>query len=603
MLSPDSRTVAFDLLRPPAGYKLDFALLTTYTLDLEALLALPLGLVARADNGLEDLLADPLLLLEALRRAGERIHVFVDRAGIAVPRQRRELYAMLEPSVHPVRAPGGGAFHPKVWVLRFLPEDGAPLIRVAVLSRNLTFDRSWDIALASEGSPKPGRQISRSRPLAEFVRSLPALCEESPSPSVTDKVQTLAEEVVRTGFPAPEGFFGDPIEFHVLGVGRRQTTGRLWQPISGGCDMIAVAPFVGSTALDSVARMGEGDRILVSSREELDKLPESVLAGWSRVCVISDSALDEIENEDAGRPSGLHAKFFAVEHGWNVTWWAGSANLTFAAFSGRNVEVMAALSARKGRRNGNSGYGIERFLESGFETLCKPYRPGEPETETAEMADALERLQTARDALLDANFSVVCSPSGSNWNWSLEGSPPLAPTDVEVKAWPVSLAEDQALPLELPLTWILPIQWLTRLVAFRLHVSLPGVDDIGLTLSLPVEGMPEDRMHHVLRSLIGDSERFMAFLLALLGGLDGMVEWAQGSDANGNGAPWSNVPGDETLLEGLVRAASRDPGRLEPVRRLIEEFRSTEEGRRIVPDAFLDLWTAVEEALREDDRT
>ena len=88
MLSPDSRTVAFDLLRPPAGYNLDFALLTTYTLDLEALLALPLSLVARADNGLEDLLADPLLLLEALRRAGERIHVFVDRGRHRGPPQK-----------------------------------------------------------------------------------------------------------------------------------------------------------------------------------------------------------------------------------------------------------------------------------------------------------------------------------------------------------------------------------------------------------------------------------------------------------------------------------------------------------------------------------
>ena len=125
MLSPDSRTVAFDLLRLRAGHELDFALLTTYTLDLEALLALPLGLVARSDNGPEDLLADPLLLLEALRRAGERIHVFVDRSGIAIPRARRELYALLEPSVHPVCAPGGGAFHPKVWVLRFLSENGA----------------------------------------------------------------------------------------------------------------------------------------------------------------------------------------------------------------------------------------------------------------------------------------------------------------------------------------------------------------------------------------------------------------------------------------------------------------------------------------------
>ena len=603
MLSPDSRTVAFDLLRPPAGYELDFALLTTYTLDLEALLALPLGLVARADNGLEDLLSDSLLLLEALRRAGERIHVFVDRAGIAIPRQRRELYALLEPSVHPVRAPGGGAFHPKVWVLRFLSEEGAPLIRVAVLSRNLTFDRSWDIALASEGSPEPKRQTSGSLPLAELVRSLPALCEESLSSSVTDKVQALAEEFERTGFPAPDGFFDEPIEFHVLGMGTRQAGGRHWHPISGGSGMIAAAPFVGSAALDSVAGMAEGERMLVSSREELDKLPDHVLAGWGRVCVVSDAALDEMEDEEAGRPSGLHAKFLAVEHGWNVTWLVGSANLTVAAFAGRNVEVMAALSARKGRRNGNSGYGIGRFLESGFETLCEQYLPGESETKTAEMAEALERLEAARDALLDANLSVVCSPSGPNWNWGLEGSLPMVPSDVEVTACPISLAKDQALPLQLPLAWTLPIQWLTRLVAFRLRVPVAGVDDIALTLSLPVEGMPEDRIHQVLRSLIGDRERFMAFLRALLGGLDGMVAWAEGRDANGDAAPWSNDPGDETLLEGLVRAASRDPGRLEPVRRLIDEFRSTEEGRRIVPDDFLDLWSAVEEVLREDRRT
>lgn len=602
MLAPDSRAVAFDLLRPPAGYDLDFAVLTTYTLDLEASLALPLSLVARADNGLEELLADPLLLLEALRRAGEKIHVFVDRAGIAVPRQRRELYAMLEPSVHPVCAPGGGAFHPKVWVLRFLSEDGAILVRVAVLSRNLTFDRSWDIALASEGSPKPKRQTPGSRPLAELVRHLPALCEESPSTSIADKVEALADEVARTAFRAPDGFFDDPIEFHVLGLGGQQAAGRLWQPISGGYDMIAVAPFVGSSALDSVAGMGEGQRMLVSSREELDKLPDSVMEGWNRVCVMSDAALDEMEDENAGRPSELHAKFLAVEHGWDVTWWVGSANLTFAAFSGRNVEVMAALSARKGRRNGNSGYGIGRFLESGFEALCEPHRRGVPATESAEMAEALERIEAARDALLDADLSVVCSPSGPNWNWSLEGALRRPVPDVDVKAWPISLAEEQALLLELPLVWTLPIERLTRLVAFRLHVSVPGVDDIALTLSLPVQGMPEDRLHHVLRSLIGDSERFMAFLRALLGGLDGMIDWAHGRDANGDGAPWSDGPGDDTLLEGLVRAASRDPERLEPVRRLIEDFRSTKEGRRIVPDAFLDLWSAVEEALREDGR-
>ncbi len=603
MLSPDSRTVAFDLLRPPAGHELDFALLTTYTLDLEALLALPLGLVARSDNGLEELLADPLLLLEALRRAGERIHVFVDRAGIAIPRTRRELYALLEPSVHPVRAPGGGAFHPKVWVLRFVSENGASLIRVAVLSRNLTFDRSWDIALATEASPMPRQRSVGSRPLADLVRGLPELCGEPLNPVVLDKTRALADEVSRTRFPAPDGFFDDPVEFHVLGMGGQRATGKPWQPMFGGYDILAVAPFIGSTALDTVAGMGTGERILVSTREQLDRLSDNALASWTRVFMLSDAALDESEDEDASRPSGLHAKFVAVEHGWDVTWFVGSANLTYSAFSGRNVEVMATLSARKGRRNGNSGYGIGRFLESGFETLCEPYRRGETEPETPEMKEALERLEAARDALLDAGLKAVCSPSGENWTWNLEGTISLPQADVEIKAWPISLTEEQARPLQLPLTWTLPIQWLTRLAAFRLHVPVPGVDDIGLTLSLPVEGMPEDRMHHVLRSLIGDSASFMVFVRALLGGLDGMVEWAQGGGANGGGASWADVPGDETLLEGLVRAASRDPGRLEPVHRLIEDFRGTVEGRRIVPDDFLELWSAVEEVLREDGRS
>lgn len=603
MLSPDSRTVAFDLLRPPAGHELDFALLTTYTLDLEALLALPLGLVTRSDGGLEDLLADPLLLLEALRRAGERIHLFVDRAGIAIPRTRRELYALLEPSVHPVRAPGRGAFHPKVWALRFVSENGATLIRVAILSRNLTFDRSWDIALATEASPKPRKRSAGSRPLAEFVRRLPELCAEPPKPSVLDKIRVLADEISRTRFPAPDGFFDDPVAFHVLGMVEEQPPGKPWQPMSGGYDILAVAPFIGSTALNAVAGMGVGERTLASTREQLDRLPDNALAKWNRVYTLSDAALDESEDDDAGRPSGLHAKFIAVEHGWNVTWFVGSANLTYSAFAGRNVEVMAALSARKGRRDGNSGYGVGRFLESGFETLCQPYQRGETETETPETDEALARLEATRDALLDANLKVICSPSGEDWTWKLEGSVAPPSTDVEIKAWPISLTEEQALLLKLPLTWTLPIQWLTRLVAFRLHVPVPGVDDIGLTLNLPVEGMPEDRMHHVIRSLIGDSARFMAFIRALLGGLDGMVEWARGGDANGDAASWAAVPGEETLLEGLVRAASRDPGRLEPVRRLIKDFRNTEEGRRIVPDDFLELWSAVEQALREEGRS
>ena len=320
------------------------------------------------------------------------------------------------------------------------------MLRVAVLSRNLTFDRSWDIALASEAAPRPGQRTAASRPLAEFVRRLPELCAERPAPFLSDRIEALADEVSRTRFPAPEGFFDNPVEFHVLGMNQRRKGGRLWRPLSGGHDVLAVAPFVGSTALNEVARMGAGERILVSSRDQLDELSDDALARWTRVWVLSDAAHDEAGDENADTPSGLHAKFLAVEHGWDVSWFVGSANLTSSAFTGRNVEVMAALSARKGRRYGNSGYGIGRFLEAGFEKLCEPYRRGEAETESPEMEEALERLEAARDALLDADLRVVCSPSGENWTWGLEGHVHLPQTDVEVGAWPISLVEGPGAP-------------------------------------------------------------------------------------------------------------------------------------------------------------
>ena len=60
ILPPQVRAVAVDLLRPPENYRLDMAVLTTYTLDLETLLALPLAVLSYSDDGVNDLLADPL---------------------------------------------------------------------------------------------------------------------------------------------------------------------------------------------------------------------------------------------------------------------------------------------------------------------------------------------------------------------------------------------------------------------------------------------------------------------------------------------------------------------------------------------------------------
>ena len=619
MLSPDSRTTAFELIRPPNGYRLDFAVLTTYTLDLEALLVLPLSVLAHPDGGLEELLADPLRLHQAIRDAGNRVHAFVDEKGIAIPRGARALYSMLESSVHPVRAPNRGAFHPKVWVARFAAVDEASvneaaedLLRVGVLSRNLTFDRSWDVALASEAPLRSRRYVRASRPLHDFLLALPRLAISGIPQEIVDRVEALADQVTRTAFPAPEGF-DSPIEFHAIGLTRRR---RAWSPPSSGYRTLAVAPFVSRAGLDVVDRLSGSDRTLVSRQEELDKLSDEALAAWKEVFVLSDAARGEAEDGPAdtagategdvgrgvdARPSGLHAKMIAVEHGRRVTWSVGSANLTAGALTGGNVEMMASVSGKKG---GASGRGIGHFLDGGFRKLCAPYQRVEQETKDLRVTDARARLEAACDALVDAGLSVACTSADGLWTLTIDSTVARPADDVEVAAWPVSVAEDQACRLPEPLRWRLPVARLTAFIAFRLSVPVRGVDDICMTLRLPAEGMPEDRINQILRTLLDSPEKFLRFLRALLGGLDAVPGWAEGTGEGDGATPWGiGGDGGETLLDDLVRTASRDPGRLKPVRRLIDDLRKTDEGRRIVPDELFALWTAVEEALAPEPRS
>ena len=515
MLAPDVRVVAIDLLRPPPGYRLDQALLTTYSLDLEALLALPLAVLAHADQGVDALLSDPLLLVEALREAGSRLHVFVDEDGMAVPRSARELYALLEPCVHPVRAPNGGAFHPKVWIARFVNDDEDDedhvMLRVAILSRNLTFDRSWDIALASEAVPAAKRKSRPSGALAKLVSALPELATLELPESVRATLETFAGEVGQTRFPSPEGF-SDPIMFHTLGLSRSK---KAWTPRANGSRVLAVAPFLSRTPLDQVSAITGGQRTLVARQDQLDELPLDALERWSEILVLADAAIAELKDEELSRPSGLHAKLLAIEHGSDVTWWVGSANLSRAGWHGTNVEVMAEVTGRKGRENGKTGEGIGRFFESGFRDLCQPYRRSEITPESEDVVAARDALRLARKELVDADLLVVCVESEDGWSWVLQGEVAL-PDGVHAEVWPVSVPEESARSLELPVTWILPIARLTLFVAFRLRVPGSGIDAEQLTRKLPVEGMPEGRINHVLRGLISSPERLLRFLQALL---------------------------------------------------------------------------------------
>ena len=135
---------------------LNWAIGTTFTLDLMTLLAVPLAFTFRdAQNDAGQLATDPLSVLAGARRYADRIVVFCHGGQTSVPRAGQSALAFIEQSVvatfPPRRSQSGALFHPKVWVLRYRSRDddaSAPIrYRLVCQSRNLTFDASWDTSL------------------------------------------------------------------------------------------------------------------------------------------------------------------------------------------------------------------------------------------------------------------------------------------------------------------------------------------------------------------------------------------------------------------------------------------------------------------------
>ena len=144
MLEPQTRAALSELLSPPAGFELARAVGTTFTLDLETALSVPLSFASHRISAADGNLG----IFDAIRRASDRVDIF-PQAGALSMGTRTDLVAFLEPIVHPGAV--SGLFHPKVWFLEYASGDERAY-RFLCSSRNLTADRSWDAVVRLDGA-------------------------------------------------------------------------------------------------------------------------------------------------------------------------------------------------------------------------------------------------------------------------------------------------------------------------------------------------------------------------------------------------------------------------------------------------------------------
>jgi hypothetical protein len=596
MLQPGNRLTLIDAMRPPPGHRVDAAMAVTFTLDLRALLAAPAAFALANADGVIDPghHYEPIELIHSLRNHAGRITVFSQAGEIALPPSRR-VFAFLEGCVVPVTAPRGGVVHPKVWVLRYVPAegDGESRLRVLCASRNLTFDSSWDtlLRLDQTAGSRPGCRVD---PIAELFDGLAGRSLRPLTDVHADRVASLCADLRTAQFELPEAV--DELLVHTLGLERAAS------PLPAEADRcLILSPFVSDEFFTRV-RPGKVDE-LVSRAETLAGLAQSTMASIGSTFCFDDGSTPELSTiegslspADPGRPiRGLHAKVFAFEEGQRAQLFCGSANATGAAF-GSNVEILVELrgdAARLGIDALCDGTADEPGLRSLFLTYVDP-----PEDDPLESNTALDR---ARRDIASVELDGVVEQDGDGWSVTYRTSLPLTtPAGVTIACWPLStpgnrrdLPKDTLLHERFDVT----IESLSGFVAFELIDSQSHAMTQFL-VPATLTGVPEHRERYLLRTLIGNAERFLRYLLALLDeGQDEMelvdvVDHLTADQPSGAEAGGATLP----VLEKLLRAMRRDPAKLRALHPLVTDLAADD----ALPPGFAALWSTIYDVAIED---
>lgn len=603
MLDPNNRSLLVNSLRPPDGYVFSTALATTYTLDLTTLLSIPLHLALRSSEDRNEMLQDGVALLEALRRTADTLSIFCQHGRISAPNLPHVLYGLLEPCVVEVESPNGGVFHPKLWLLRFIRPGTADdvVLRLLLLSRNLTADRSWDLSLSLDGRVGK-RNVGQNRPLCDLVSALASLAPHQPGARIHRDCERFSDELRETVWEELPGEF-EKLAFHALGLKRQP-----WLP-KPSRRLGVISPFVQASALNALAATTQEAVVLLSRPEELARTSKSSLAKFKTLMTLHESA-ETADGDDVAATErlarGLHAKAYIAEDGWDTVLYLGSANATYASLiAGSNVEILAELRGKRSRVGG-----IDSFLgDSGLGEYLTEYEAPEepPPLSPDEQAELL--IDKARGELMSAAMSVACTSAGEDaWDLRLTAKHPVKLRQIKtIRIWPISIPREHSadgIPLVTGGDVTIPrcaTALVTGFIAFELTTEI-SAHSVCFVLNLPVENMPAGRDAAVLRTIIANREGFLRYLLLLLQDSDAVLTI---SDlASTLGGSWKAAVGFEgmPLLEELTRAYSRGSGRLDSVRRLVEQLGSTPEGQKMIPEEFMDLWQVFETTMREEKR-
>ena len=602
MFRPDSNCDRTDyniILMPPDGYKLDKAIGTTYSLDLEALtaVAICLGLSEETDS---KLMQNPISMLNALQKVSDKIILFCEAGQIKAPLKPTALSILLEKMVVEVALPKDRqlgrypAFHPKTWVLSYVNKDGDKKYRFVVMSRNLTFDRSWDVSFSMDSS-RMVRQKKKTKPIINFLDFLSG----SVSNNVKDAgkkrtlIRNLQEELADVSFSLDSKEFGENFEILSLGIGKnayQMSEDVLFSTDRNSADstfheLVVMSPFLSESVIAdfNIAERGLSDskRTLITRRSELSKLKEMDTDNFT-IYVLKDEIVDgedAISDEMTDKmKQDIHAKIYIRRKYADVDLYLGSMNASYSAIN-KNVEMMLWLGTKNKYLNG------EKFLKDIF---CGPADDVKNPFEKVTVMDAVQDIDGDNKNALEQKIKELCRAkrkatiTEDNYGkYKVTVEFPGVTSDKTIMVSPFHSKQEHTLCEKIEFTELEILQ----LSEFYELTAKEGEDEIHRIIMIPTIGFPEDRESAVVNSIVKDRASFVEYIAFVLGD-DYLASMLEKKQIGESGIFQHSNDAMPVLYEKMLKTSVEEPERFRDIGYVLKMVTDKE----IIPDEFRELY-------------
>jgi hypothetical protein len=608
MLTPNKCRIDYgEQLIAPEGFELSQAIASTYSLDLNTLLTVPIAMCfgQTLEGPIEQ---QRIALLDALGQLKNKLTVLYQQGNIKVPDQYNSLYGLLEPSLVPVVPDAGelnsafSSFHPKVWLIRFTAKDDVERVkyRLIVLSRNLTFDRSWDLATVLDGDLQKPRK-AHNKGLLSFFNELVSVSKKQGHQLAID-----ADELMRVRWHMPEGVNGVEFLSTVLSPNNvRQKP--LKFATDGNNRLLVMSPFIRGgksiAALDWLASQVPNKKCYLFSRgEELNIAGQEALKKWHcfglNEQVIDGEEMEEMEQSlFSENDLNLHAKLFVMdEFNGNTSWHLGSANATEAAIGSadakpRNSEFMLKMTGDI--KTLGVGFLLKQLTDVSNNGLFVKHSFSN---------DQVVDPDNENGALRNLSFELI------NTTWCLEVDlavnglfqlimrtnklPDLNGFDVVVS----TLAFEQFQSISEEITWQnLKLTQVSALVRFDIKKDGEVVDRLVTQLPL-IFNCDVNRNKAIVNDLVQTQSQFIHYLSMMLDIQPNKVGLYEPSQSPGSSSEEGNMFQEESVIfEKLMKAAATHPDLLKRIDTLQQQLDPI-----VIPDDFKSLWRVFSQFVSHD---